>query len=280
MQALKGLPKINRHLRAGNMMGTRYVPTNLEPSASKSRFPNRMTSLTHNVVIANHDRSFLRRHITGKRSLLVMALSFAFLFVCGVTGATGRIADRMILYVHIAGLYTKSPDSNLSMPLKDVKKSQIANTWHAPRGERQHEGQDILASRGTPILSATSGYVVKIGENNLGGHTVSVIGDGGRQYYYAHLDSYAPNLEVGDYVTRTTVLGYVGSTGNADGTPPHLHFGVYTATGAIDPLPLLADRLDEKTPSASPTEKPKNHRVENRQLSRRQQENPHTRSLR
>ncbi len=178
----------------------------------------------------------------------MLLLSVTFLSVCGVTGAAGHIAERMILCVHIAGLYAKSPDTNLSMPLKDVKKIQIANTWYAARGERQHEGQDIFASRGTPILSATSGYVVKIGEDNLGGHTVSVIGDGGRKYYYAHLDSYARNLEVGDYVTRTTVLGYVGSTGNADGTPSHLHFGVYTTTGAINPLPLLTDRSQEKKP--------------------------------
>ena len=191
--------------------------------------------------------AFLRRHVTPRRSLITLLFGISFLFVCGVTGAAGRIADRMILYVHIAGLYSKAPDTNLSMPLKDVKRNQIANTWGAARGEgRSHEGQDIFAPRGTPILSATTGYVVKIGEDNLGGHTVSVIGDGGRKYYYAHLDSYAPNLEVGDYVTRNTVLGYVGSTGNADGTPPHLHFGVYTATGAINPLPLLTDRPEEK----------------------------------
>jgi peptidoglycan LD-endopeptidase LytH len=210
-----------------------------------------MTNLTQKLIpILDRARALLRRHVTRKRSLLALSLSFAFLFVCGVTGAAGRVADRMILYVHVAGLYTRNPDANLSMPLKAVKKSQIANTWHAPRGERQHEGQDIFAPRGTPILSATSGYVVKIGEDNLGGHTVSVIGDGGRKYYYAHLDSYASNLEVGDYVSRTTVLGYVGSTGNADGTPPHLHFGVYTTTGAIDPLPLLKDRPEEKKPEA------------------------------
>ena len=190
----------------------------------------------------------------------MLFLSFAFLFVCGVTGAAGRIADTMILYVHVAGLYTKDPDKNLSMPLKDVKKGQIANTWHAPRGDRLHEGQDIFAPRGTPILSATSGYVVKIGEDNLGGHTVSVIGDGGRKYYYAHLDAYASNLEVGDYVTRKTVLGYVGSTGNADGTPPHLHFGVYTTTGAIDPLPLLTDRPQEKKATPKPEKAKKRKR--------------------
>jgi hypothetical protein len=212
-----------------------------------------MAPIVENLrAIPNRARALLRRHLTVKRSLLALFLSFAFLFVCGVTGAAGRIADTMILYVHVAGLYTKDPDKNLSMPLKDVKKSQIANTWHAPRGERLHEGQDIFAPSGTVILSATSGYVVKIGEDNLGGHTVSVIGDGGRKYYYAHLDAYASNLEVGDYVTRKTVLGYVGTTGNADGTPPHLHFGVYTTTGAIDPLPLLTDRPQEKKAAPNP----------------------------
>lgn len=192
-------------------------------------------------------RPILRRHVTPRRSLITLVLAASFLFVCGVTGAAGRMADRMILYVHVAGLYMKSPDTNLSMPLKDVKKSQIANTWGAARGEgRSHEGQDIFAPKGTPILSATSGYVVKIGDDSLGGRTVSVVGDGGRKYYYAHLDSYARNLEVGDFVTRQTVLGYVGATGNADGTPAHLHFGVYTARGAINPLPLLTDRPQEK----------------------------------
>jgi len=211
-----------------------------------------MTRISQSLTpIPKGPKAFLRRHLTVKRSLIVLSLSFAFLFLCGVTGAAGRVADRMILYVHLAGLYAKSPDTKLSMPLQEVRKSQIANTWGAPRGDgRSHEGQDIFAPRGTPILSATTGYVVKIGEDNLGGHTVSVIGDGGRKYYYAHLDSYAPNLEVGDYVTRKTVLGYVGSTGNADGTPPHLHFGIYTTTGAIDPLPLLVDRQQEKPVTA------------------------------
>ena len=149
-----------------------------------------------------------------------------------------------------------NPDANLAMPLKDVKKSQIANTWGAPRGEgRSHEGQDIFAPKGTPVLSATTGYVVKIGEDNLGGRVVSVIGDGGRKYYYAHLDSFAPNLEVGDFVTRKTVLGYVGTTGNADGTPPHLHFGIYTTSGAINPLPLLTDRPQEKPVEPKPDKK-------------------------
>jgi peptidoglycan LD-endopeptidase LytH len=154
-----------------------------------------------------------------------------------------HVGDKLLLYVRIARLYSREPDQNLSMPVKGALRKQVANTWHARRGvDRKHEGQDIFALRGTPVLSATEGYVVNIGENPLGGNTVSVIGDGGRVYYYAHLDSYARELEEGDHVTRRTLLGYVGTTGNAQGTAPHLHFGVYGLSGAIDPLPFLIDR--------------------------------------
>lgn len=192
-----------------------------------------------------------------------MLLSLAVIFFFGMTETGGRIGKRMMLLVHVARLNAEAPDTVLSLPVKDVKKNQIPNSWQAPRGEdRLHQGQDIFAPRGTPILSATTGYVVRIGENTLGGNTVWVIGNGGRRFYYAHLDSYAPELEVGDHVTRETVLGYVGTTGNAQGTRPHLHFGVYTNTGAIDPLPLLIDRAEEKKAEPRMTEntKPKVNR--------------------
>ena len=156
-----------------------------------------------------------------------------------VTGAS----HKLVFYARVVKLYTQTPDSRLAMPLEDVAKREVTDTWQAPRGtDRLHEGQDIFAPRGTPILSATNGLIYKIGENNLGGQTVSVIGKGGRIYYYAHLDRYAKGIEVGERVTTRTVLGYVGTTGNAQGTPPHLHFGIYTLTGAINPLPLLTDR--------------------------------------
>jgi len=167
-----------------------------------------------------------------------MLAVIGFLFV--ITGAS----DKLLFYARVARLYTQSPDSRLAMPLENLSRKAISDTWQAPRGVgRRHEGQDIFAPRGTPILSATNGFIYKIGENNLGGQTVWVIGSGGRVYYYAHLDSYAKGIAVGDRVTTRTVLGYVGTTGNAQGTPPHLHFGVYTTTGAINPLPLLTDRI-------------------------------------
>ena len=174
-----------------------------------------------------------------RRFSKIFAVVAVALLLLVVTGAY----DTLRFYARVAHLYTQEPDSRIAMPFEDVSKKAVANTWHAPRGTgRLHEGQDIFAPRGTPILSATNGFVYKIGENNLGGQTVSVIGSGGRVYYYAHLDKYAPGLEVGDRVSTRTVLGYVGTTGNAQGTPPHLHFGVYTFNGAINPLPLLTDR--------------------------------------
>ena len=144
----------------------------------------------------------------------------------------------------------REPDSELLMPVEGVLVKRVANTWGARRsGGRDHQGQDIFAKRGTPVVSATDGIVVRVGTNNLGGLIVSVMGNGGRIYYYAHLDRYAPDLATGQTVAAGDVLGYVGTTGNARGTPPHLHFGVYTATGAINPLPMLVNRTE-------PTDRP------------------------
>ena len=181
----------------------------------------------------------------------IFAVVAVTLLLLVVTGAY----DTLYFYARVARLYTQAPDSTIAMPLEDISKRAIADTWHAPRGTgRQHEGQDIFARKGTPVLSATKGFIYKIGENNLGGQTVSVIGAGGRVYYYAHLDRYAPGLEVGRWVSPRTVLGFVGTTGNAQGTPPHLHFGIYTTTGAINPLPLLTDRTTPTVTRNKPTD--------------------------
>jgi len=104
----------------------------------------------------------------------------------------------------------------------------------------------------TPSDDLTLATVLAVNQLSPVGHVVAHFNE---SEIAALASSYAPRLEVGDYVTRKTVLGYVGSTGNADGTPPHLHFGVYATTGAIDPLPLLTDRPKEKkiTPKSGGT---------------------------
>ncbi|ADI15718.1 M23 family metallopeptidase [Truepera radiovictrix] len=156
-----------------------------------------------------------------------------------------RRAYRALLPLFLAAL-PEARDTELLMPVFGARVAHVADTWGAPRGGgRVHEGQDIFAPEGTPVYSATYGFVYRIGENDLGGNVVTVIGGAGVRYYYAHLSAFAEGLTEGQAVTPETLLGFVGRTGNASGTPPHLHLGMYTGLcdwEAEDPLPLLVDR--------------------------------------
>jgi len=140
----------------------------------------------------------------------------------------------------IAALSAAPAPTTLPMPVDGVVASRVADTYGAPRGrDRQHEGVDIFAPRGTMVRSTTDGLVVGVRESGLGGKQVWVLGPGRQRHYYAHLDGFADLLAVGDLVRAGDALGIVGDTGNARGTAPHLHYGVYGADGASDPLPLL-----------------------------------------
>jgi murein DD-endopeptidase MepM/ murein hydrolase activator NlpD len=134
------------------------------------------------------------------------------------------------------------PPATLPVPVQGVTRSELTDTWGALRSEgRSHEGIDIFAPRGTPVLAATQGVVVRRGWNRLGGRTVAVLGPAGWYHYYAHLDHWAAPA-TGDWVEVGTVLGYVGDSGNAQGTPTHLHYGIYSSGQARNPYPLLARR--------------------------------------
>jgi murein DD-endopeptidase MepM/ murein hydrolase activator NlpD len=145
--------------------------------------------------------------------------------------------------VLFARLMTSSAPSTVMIPVMNVQKKQIPNSWGMPRsGGRSHQGVDIFAPRGTPVLSATEGIVFRVGTNELGGQIINVLGPGRQVHYYAHLDRYG-GFEEGDAVLPGEILGYVGNTGNARDTPPHLHYGVYDPVrGAINPWPLLESR--------------------------------------
>lgn len=132
------------------------------------------------------------------------------------------------------------PPTALPVPVDGVSARGIADTFGAPRGrDRTHAGVDIFAKRGTPVRSATRGVVAAIRDTGLGGRQVWVWGPARERYYYAHLENWREGLSEGEVVDEGTVLGYVGDSGNAAGTPPHLHWGIYGADGAYDPLPLL-----------------------------------------
>jgi peptidoglycan LD-endopeptidase LytH len=135
----------------------------------------------------------------------------------------------------------------LKMPVSGLQPREARSSWHAPRsGGRKHEGIDLFAKKGTPVVSATRGEIWRIGTDRLGGNVVTVLGDGPALYYYAHLDDWADGLYVGRRVEKGTRLGVVGNTGNARTTPSHLHFGVYRVgwwrSPAVNPAPLLGVR--------------------------------------
>lgn len=114
----------------------------------------------------------------------------------------------------------------LMVPVLGVWPQQVPDTFDAPRdGGRRHEASDIPAPRGTPVLSADDGRVVRVGVNRRGGNMIYATDpSGGLVYYYAHLDGFAPGLSAGQALRRGDVLGFVGTTGNAPRHAPHLHF--------------------------------------------------------
>lgn len=129
----------------------------------------------------------------------------------------------------------------LAFPVEGRSNSAVQSFFGADRdaGARSHHGIDIFAARGTPALAATAGTVRSISPNNLGGNVVWLF-DSERQQslYYAHLDSVAVNA--GQAVRIGDTVGFVGNTGNARTTKPHLHFGIYRrGRGPVDPWPWV-----------------------------------------
>ena len=130
---------------------------------------------------------------------------------------------------------------SLGFPVEGVTSDAIRSRWGADRdgGRRRHEGIDIFAPRGTPVVAATRGRIVNVGDNRLGGLVVWLHdSERNQNLYYAHLDRQV--AREGDEVQPGDTLGFVGNTGNARTTPPHLHFGIYRrGEGAIDPYPFV-----------------------------------------
>jgi murein DD-endopeptidase MepM/ murein hydrolase activator NlpD len=124
----------------------------------------------------------------------------------------------------------------LAFPVRPGTERDIGSRFGAPRdaGARSHHGIDIFAKRGTPVVAAASGVVNRVNETEIGGKVVWLRDTFGNSLYYAHLDSQA--VSSGMQVNVGDTLGFVGNTGNARTTPPHLHFGVYRrGEGPVDP---------------------------------------------
>jgi peptidoglycan LD-endopeptidase LytH len=144
--------------------------------------------------------------------------------------------------------YIERAAGRLIVPVRGLRSSDLSDTWGAARSDgRRHEGIDIMAPQGAPVLAAADGEVVRFWNSELGGITLYQADETGEVvYYYAHLSAYANGLKQGDRVRQGDVIGYVGATGNA--TTPHLHFEIQRTSNAhrwwhgtaINPYPYLA----------------------------------------
>ncbi|WP_338759138.1 M23 family metallopeptidase [Massilia sp. METH4] len=138
----------------------------------------------------------------------------------------------------------------LLVPVAGVSARELTDTFSQPRGtERQHQALDIPAPKGTPVLAAADGKIVKMFTSKPGGLTVYQFDPSEKYaYYYAHLDSYAPELKEGTSYRRGQMIGYVGVTGNSDPNAPHLHFAIFELGAEkkwwegtpVNPYPYLA----------------------------------------
>ncbi len=134
------------------------------------------------------------------------------------------------------------PSPSLSIPVQGVNRNELQDSWGAPRsgGIRSHQGIDIFAPKNRPILSTTPGIVIRKGHNSLGGFVITVLGPGLERHYYAHMNAFG-TFRRGSIVKVGDIIGYVGNSGNAMGTPTHLHYCIYSGLGQPkNPYPRLA----------------------------------------
>jgi murein DD-endopeptidase MepM/ murein hydrolase activator NlpD len=143
-------------------------------------------------------------------------------------------------------------NTSLLIPVQGVRPEQLRDTYTDARSEgRVHNAIDIMAAKGTPVIAAADGTVIRLFQSDKGGTTVYVRGtDDHTIYYYAHLSAYADGLAENKFIRRGETIAYVGDTGNAVAGNYHLHFAIWTVEDPkrfwngtdINPYPLLTGR--------------------------------------
>lgn len=118
---------------------------------------------------------------------------------------------------------------SLLIPVVGIKAEAISDTFNEMRGStRRHGALDIMAAKGTPVVAVDDGVIKKLFTSQYGGLTIYQFDTNETvSYYYAHLDRYADGIKEGLQVKKGDTLGYVGSTGNASPSAPHLHFAIF-----------------------------------------------------
>ncbi|MCC5953573.1 MAG: M23 family metallopeptidase [Acidimicrobiia bacterium] len=203
-------------------------------------------------AVAERDRHLARRHLAADRSLddttrhraeavrtAERDLRRAVEELADADAALVAVEERVAAYevgshVVVAGFV---------FPVQG--ECSFIDSFGAPRNvgtpdEHWHEGTDIMAAIGTPLVAVEDGVLERVRSNRLGGISLRLRGDSGHVYYYAHLAAYAEGVTEGLRVERGDHIGYVGDTGDALGGPPHLHFEIRRPEGGVvNPYPLL-----------------------------------------
>ena len=167
-------------------------------------------------------------------------------------------------------------DGTYMFPVLGATANDFSNDFGAPRATTGfHQGIDVFAAAGTPILAINDGVLSNVGWNTLGGRRLWLTDRHGNMFYFAHLAGFSPLAKEGAQVRRGDVLGFVGSSGDAQGTPPHLHFELHPGggwavppyeyvmswlTGVRQPItatPLVPPTTTVTVPAPTPKPKPK-----------------------
>lgn len=216
---------------------------------------DRVREYTHNLLESN--RNFQGHPYIDEIGYLTFSMMISdYQMVEGVVcdeeiflRGIGRVSKSKAfqeLYSYYRGIFSDIVYFPVALMGKGAHKVSYVDSWYAPRsygGNRNHEGTDLMASNNTPgyfpILSITDGIVEKMGWLEQGGYRIGIRSKSGAYFYYAHLDTYAPELKLGDSVIAGQLLGFMGNSGyGREGTKGqfdvHLHLGIYVTSDNIE----------------------------------------------
>ena len=187
----------------------------------------------------------------------------ALLVVAFVTVALVQTAPAHAEPLHTSITYgppkLAAPELTIgALPIEGLRASELRDSFDEIRNGHPHRAIDIMSPLGTPVRSVVDGTIRKLFFSKSGGNTIYEFDEASAYcYYYAHLDHYANGLYEGMHVSPETVIGYVGSTGNASPLAPHLHFAIYQLGPdkrwwkgtPVNPYPMLIRLLKTAPPT-------------------------------
>lgn len=216
---------------------------------------DRIQEYTHNLLVSNNDfEAHPYMNEIGYLTYTMMMADYNILdktvpdtdiFLRGI-GRVSQTKAFQELYQYYKGIFSDIKYFPVPFMRRSAHKVSYEDSWYAHRsygGSRNHEGTDLMASNNTPgyfpIISITDGIVEKMGWLEQGGYRIGIRSESGAYFYYAHMDTFAPELKIGDLVIAGQLLGFMGDTGyGPEGTrgrfDVHLHLGIYVISDGIE----------------------------------------------